>query len=125
MDKGEFQPSKMGTPQGGNLSPLLSNIMLNELDKELESRGLNFVCYADDCIITVKSEALAKRVMQSVTSWIERKLGLKVNASKSKITRPRNLKYLGFGFWKYGRADQWKARLTKTPLKVSRINLKF
>jgi group II intron reverse transcriptase/maturase len=110
MDKGEFQPSKTGTPQGGNLSPLLSNIMLNELDKELENRGLNFVRYADDCIITVRSEAAAKRVMQSVVSWIERKLGLKVNASKSKITRPNNLKYLGFGFWKDGRADQWKAR---------------
>ncbi len=110
MNKGEIEPSKTGTPQGGNLSPLLSNIMLNELDKELEKRGLNFVRYADDCIITVKSESAAKRVMQSVVSWIERKLGLKVNALKSKITRPRNLKYLGFGFWKDGRADQWKAR---------------
>ncbi|MDD4088083.1 MAG: group II intron reverse transcriptase/maturase [Tissierellia bacterium] len=110
MNKGEYQPSKTGTPQGGNLSPLLSNIMLNELDKELENRGLNFVRYADDCVITVKSEAAAKRVMQSVTSWIERKLGLKVNANKSKITRPNNLKYLGFGFWKDGRADRWKAR---------------
>lgn len=110
MNKGEYQPSKTGTPQGGNLSPLLSNIMLNELDKELENRGLNFVRYADDCVITVKSEAAAKRVMQSVTNWIERKLGLKVNANKSKITRPNNLKYLGFGFWKDGRADRWKAR---------------
>ncbi len=63
MDKGEFQPSKTGIPQGGNLSPLLSNIILNELDKELESRGLNFVRYADDFIITVKSRSAAKRVM--------------------------------------------------------------
>jgi group II intron reverse transcriptase/maturase len=124
MDKGEFQPSKTGTPQGGNLSPLLSNIMLNELDKELENRGLNFVRYADDCIITVRSEAAAKRVMQSVVSWIERKLGLKVNASKSKITRPKNLKYLGFGFWKDGRADQWKARPHQDSIKSFKDKLK-
>lgn len=124
MDKGEFQPSKTGTPQGGNLSPLLSNIMLNELDKELESRELNFVRYADDCIITVKSKAAAKRVMQSVTSWIERKLGLKVNASKSKITRPSNLKYLGFGFWKDGRANQWKARPHQDSIKSFKDKLK-
>ena len=110
MDKGEYSPSDTGTPQGGNLSPLLSNIMLNELDRELENRGLNFVRYADDCIITVKSIAAAKRVMQSVTNWIERKLSLKVNATKSKITTPTNLKYLGFGFWKDGKANQWKAR---------------
>jgi len=108
MDKGKYLPSEKGTPQGGNLSPLLSNIMLNELDKELESRGLNFVRYADDCIITVKSQAAAKRVMQSITNWIERKLGLKINASKSRITRPPHLKYLGFGFWKDGRVKEWK-----------------
>lgn len=124
MDKGEFQPSKTGTPQGGNLSPLLSNIMLNELDKELESRELNFVRYADDYIITVKSKAAAKRVMQSVTSWIERKLGLKVNASKSKITRPSNLKYLGFGFWKDGRANRWKARPHQDSIKSFKNKLK-
>ena len=124
MDKGEFKPSRIGTPQGGNLSPLLSNIMLNELDKELESRGLNFVRYADDCIITVKSQAAAKRVMQSATNWIERKLGLKVNASKSKITRPSNLKYLGFGFWKDGRANQWKARPHQDSIKSFKNKLK-
>ena len=124
MDKGEFQPSKTGTPQGGNLSPLLSNIMLNELDKELEIRELNFVRYADDCIITVKSKAAAKRVMQSVTSWIERKLGLKVNASKSKITRPSNLKYLGFGFWKDGKVNQWKARPHQDSIKSFKNKLK-
>ncbi|MFD0956161.1 reverse transcriptase domain-containing protein [Virgibacillus alimentarius] len=76
----------MGTPQGGNLSPLLSNIMLNELDKELESRGLRFVRYADDCIIMVKSEMAARRVMRSVTKYIEEKLGLIVNMIKSKVT---------------------------------------
>ena len=99
MNKEQYEPSKEGTPQGGNLSPLLSNIMLNELDKELELRGLNFVRYADDCIITVKSKSAANRVMYSVTNWIERKLCLKVNAEKSQITKPSKLKYLGFGFW--------------------------
>lgn len=80
-------------------------LMLNELDRELEKRGLNFVRYADDCIITVKSQAAAKRVMGSVTNWIEKKLGLRVNATKNKITRSGNLKYLGFRFWKDGRAN--------------------
>lgn len=124
MDKGKYLPSETGTPQGGNLSPLLSNIMLNELDKELESRGLNFVRYADDCIITVKSQSSAKRVMQSITNWIERKLGLKVNASKSKITRPTNLKYLGFGFWKDGKAKEWKARPHQDSIKRFKEKLK-
>jgi len=75
MIQGRYEKTDRGTPQGGNLSPLLSNIMLNELDKELEKRGLRFVRYADDCIIAVRSEASAKRVMYSVTDWIERKLG--------------------------------------------------
>ena len=108
MNRGVYEPSEVGTPQGGNLSPLLSNIMLNELDKELVSRGLRYVRYADDCIIAVGSQASAKRVMASVTDWIERKLGLKVNATKSQVTRPGKLKYLGFGFWK--NAGQWKVR---------------
>ena len=81
--------------------------MLNELDYELESRRLNFTRYADDVIITLKSEAAAKRVMYSITNWIERKLGLKVNAEKTKITPPSKLKYLGFGFWKS--KEGWKA----------------
>src|SRR5699024_5685343 len=83
----EYKESVIGTPQGGNLSPLLSNIMLNELDKELEARGLRFVRYADDCIIMVKSEMAARRVMRSVTAFIEGKLGLIVNATKSQITK--------------------------------------
>ena len=84
MEKGIVKPTYVGTPQGGNLSPLLSNIMLNELDKELETRGLNFIRYADDCIIVVKSEKAANRVLTSITKFIEKKLGLKVNAEKSK-----------------------------------------
>lgn len=98
MDKGKFEETTVGTPQGGNLSPLLSNIMLNELDKELERRGLHFVRYADDCVIVVRSSAAANRVLNTITKWIEKKLGLKVNATKSKVTNPRGLKYLGFDF---------------------------
>ena len=99
MNQGKFEETEIGTPQGGNLSPLLSNIMLNELDKELESRGLRFVRYADDCNIYVKSEKAAKRVMTSVTTFIEKKLGLIVNASKSKIGKPTDIKFLGFGYF--------------------------
>ena len=99
MENGVIKPTEVGTPQGGNLSPLLSNIMLNELDKELEKRGLRFTRYADDCIIVVKSEKAANRVMTSITKFIEKKLGLKVNAEKSKIAKPEDIKYLGFGFY--------------------------
>lgn len=105
-----YEESNLGTPQGGNLSPLLSNIMLNELDKELEARGLRFTRYADDCVIAVRSEASAKRVMHSVAEWIQRKLGLKVNMTKSHIARPQKLKYLGFGFYKDSKAKEWKCR---------------
>lgn len=110
MVEGVYEDTETGTPQGGNLSPLLSNIMLNELDKELEARGLHFVRYADDCVITVGSSAAANRVMHTVTKWIEKKLGLKVNATKTKVTGPRKLKYLGFGFWKDSKDGRWKAR---------------
>lgn len=99
MENEKYRDTKVGTPQGGNLSPLLSNIMLNELDKELEARGQNFVRYADDCMIFVKSEKAANRVLKSITTFIEKKLGLIVNAEKSKVTKPTNTKFLGFGFW--------------------------
>ena len=108
MNQGKYESTEIGTPQGGNLSPLLSNIMLNELDKELESRRLRFTRYADDVVIVLKSRAAATRVMYSITDWIERKLGLKVNATKTKVTPPSKLKYLGFGFWKD--KEEWKAR---------------
>src|SRR5690625_960104 len=98
MVNGKIESTPVGTPQGGNLSPLLSNIMLNELDKELEARNLNFVRYADDSIIFVKSKKAANRVMKSVTHFIEKKLGLIVNAEKSRISRPGNIKFIGFGF---------------------------
>ncbi len=107
MVNGKYEKSTLGTPQGGNLSPLLSNIYLNILDKELEARNLHFTRYADDCVILVKSEASAKRVMESITKWIEKKLGLKVNATKTKIARPDNLKYLGFGFYQDRNTGQY------------------
>ena len=108
MEKGKYEETNRGTPQGGNLSPILSNIMLNELDKELEARGLHFVRYADDCVIAVGSNAAANRVMNTITKWIERKLGLKVNAEKTRTTKPTRLKYLGFGFVKM--EGKWEAR---------------
>ena len=116
MERGIYSASELGTSQGGNISPLLSNIMLNELDKELEKRGLHFVRYADDCVIAVKSEASANRVMFSITDWIGRKLALKVNMTKTHITRPSNLKYLGFGFYKSTKEKKWKARPHKDSL---------
>ena len=108
MINGVCQPTKIGTPQGGNLSPLLSNIMLNELDKELEKRGLRFVRYADDCLIMVKSEKAANRVMTTITNFIENKLGLIVNVEKSKIAKPNEIKYLGFGF--YNNKGKWRPK---------------
>lgn len=99
MVGGKYKDTPVGTPQGGNLSPLLSNIMLNELDKELEARGLRFVRYADDSLIFVKSEKAANRVLTSISRFIEKKLGLKVNIEKSRITRPNKTKFLGFGFY--------------------------
>ena len=122
MDRGKYEATDVGTPQGGNLSPLLSNIMLNELDKELESRELRFTRYADDVVIVLRSKAAATRVMYSITSWIERKLGLKVNATKTKITPPSKLKYLGFGFWKD--KTEWKARPHQDSLSKFKRKLK-
>ncbi|NQT67790.1 MAG: group II intron reverse transcriptase/maturase, partial [Actinobacteria bacterium] len=99
MTNGVVIETEEGTPQGGNLSPLLSNIMLNELDSELTKRGLKFCRYADDCNIYVKSQKAANRVMQSITKFIEDKLKLKVNKEKSVVDRPWKLKFLGFSFY--------------------------
>lgn len=98
MEGGLVHPNTEGTPQGGPLSPLLSNIVLDELDKELENRGLCFVRYADDCNIYVKSKRAGVRVMRSVTTFIEKKLKLKVNEQKSAVDRPWKRKFLGFSF---------------------------
>lgn len=108
MENGLISASTIGTPQGGPLSPLLSNIYLDKFDKELESRGLHFVRYADDCNIFVKSEMAAERVMKSVTSWLERKLFLKVSATKTKIVRPTKSNFLGFTFFK--NTEKWECK---------------
>lgn len=108
MDNGLVSSTTIGVPQGGPLSPILSNIYLDKFDKELESRGLHFVRYADDCNIFVRTDVSAERVMKSVTSWLERKLFLKVSATKTKITRPTNSNFLGFTFWE--KSDEWKCK---------------
>ena len=111
MEKGLTSPTEIGVPQGGPLSPILSNIYLDKFDKELEERGLRFVRYADDCDIFVKSEMSANRVMKSVTSWLERKLFLKVSATKTKVVKPTNSNFLGFTFWKD--SNGWKCKPCK------------
>lgn len=111
LDKGLIKSTTVGTPQGGPISVILSNIYLDKFDKELESRNLRFVRYADDCIIFVKSEMSANRVMKSVTSWLERKLFLKVSATKTKVVRPTKGQFLGFTFYKNG--ENWKCIPTK------------
>jgi len=98
MENGLVSAVDEGTPQGGPLSPLLSNIVLDELDRELESRGHRFVRYADDCNIYVRSERAGQRVMASVSSFITRRLKLKVNGTKSAVARPADRKFLGFSF---------------------------
>lgn len=111
LDKGLVRSSTIGTPQGGPISVILSNIYLDKFDKELESRNLRFARYADDCIIFVKSEMSANRVMKSVTSWLERKLFLKVSATKTKVVRPTKGQFLGFTFYKA--KTVWKCTPTK------------
>ena len=98
MENGLVSPSVEGTPQGGPLSPLLSNLVLDELDRELERRGLRFVRYADDCNLYVRSERAGQRVMESITRCITQKLKLKVNEAKSAVARPQERKFLGFSF---------------------------
>lgn len=105
-----YEKTEVGTPKGGNLSPLLSNIMLNELDKELEGRGLNFVRYADDSLIMVRSEKAANRIMKSIKTFIEKKLGLKVNAEKSKVVKPTDVKYLCYGFYYDCKVSKYKPK---------------
>ena len=98
MENGLVSPSVEGTPQGGPLSPLLSNLVLDELDRELERRGHCYVRFADDCNIYVRSEQAGRRVMESITRFITHKLKLKVNETKSAVARPRERKFLGFSF---------------------------
>lgn len=111
-------PTEIGVPQGSPISPVLSNIYLDKLDKELEARGLHFCRYADDVIVFVKSEMAANRVMNSISNWIEKKLFLKINREKSKVVRPWNASFLGFSFW--NNKGTWDAR----PLPDRKVRLK-
>ena len=108
MDDGLVSPTEEGVPQGGPLSPVLSNVYLDKLDKELEARGLAFVRYADDFVIFARSRKSAERVMKSVSNWIERKLFLRVSPTKTHIVPPCGSEFLGFGFWKSGK--EWKCK---------------
>ncbi|MFK4935440.1 reverse transcriptase domain-containing protein [Lactococcus garvieae] len=109
----QLEAPPLGLAQGGPISPILSNIMLNELDQELKKRGPHFVRYADDVVIFVKSDFSARRVKKSVTRFIEDILGLQVNATKSRITKPNDphFKYLGFGFYWDELGENYKAKL--------------
>jgi len=98
MEGGLVSPVDEGTPQGGPLSPLLSNVVLDEFDRELERRGLRFARYADDCNVYVRSRRAGERVMASITRFITTKLKLKVNEQKSAVARPWERKFLGFSF---------------------------
>lgn len=122
MHDGVNSPRTKGTPQGSPLSPLLSNILLNELDKELEKRGHCFCRYADDFVIFVRSEKAAQRVFDSVVSFIEKKLKLMINRSKSKITNGHRLTFLGFGFTS---GDQIRLRVPKEVQKRFRSKAKL
>lgn len=118
LENGLVSPTEEGTPQGGPLSPLLSNLVLDELDRELERRGHLFARYADDCNIYVRSERAGRRVMASITRFIERKLKLKVNAQKSAVARPQERKFLSFSFTRDGRRRIWPAALERLKWKV-------
>lgn len=119
MENGLVSPTTEGTPQGGPLSPLLSNIVLDELDKQLEHRGHAFVRYADDCNIYVRSEKAGQRVMKSVSDFITRRLKLKVNESKSAVDRPRRRKFLGFTI-----AERKKPQRRIAPQAIKRFRAK-
>ena len=121
INKGLFETSEEGTPQGGPLSPLLSNIMLNELDKELERRGHPFVRYADDSMIFCKSKRAARRVKESITRFIEGNLYLKVNKEKTVVSYVRGVKYLGYSFY----VMKGKCRLTVHPKSKSKMKLRL
>lgn len=115
MEDGLVRPNTEGAPQGGPLSPLLSNVVLDELDKELEKRGLNFVRYADDCNIYVRSKRAGMRVKESITAFIEGKLKLKVNEDKSAVDRPWKRKFLGFSFTSH--KEKPKIRISNESIK--------
>lgn len=115
MEGGLISPRTEGTPQGSPLSPTLSNIVLDQLDKELEARGHSFVRYADDLSLYVRSEKAALRVMESTTDYIEKKLKLKVNRNKTQVSEPQQSTLLGFSF--YRGKDKWEVRIAPRSLK--------
>lgn len=121
LANGVLVRSEEGTPQGGPLSPLLANIMLDDLDKELEERGHKFCRYADDCNIYVKSERAGKRVMISISEYIEKKLKLRVNKEKSAVDRPWKRKFLGFSFY----MTKGKSRIRISPKSMQRFKKKI
>jgi RNA-directed DNA polymerase len=122
MENGVVIERKEGTPQGSPLSPLMSNIVLNELDKELEARGHRYVRYADDCSIYVKTEKSATRVLESITEFIEKKLKLKVNRTKSKVSRPTESTLLGFSFYRSEKV--WQIRIAPKSLRKIKKKMK-
>ncbi|WP_033164476.1 group II intron reverse transcriptase/maturase [Clostridium sp. KNHs205] len=117
ITKGVFKKTEVGMPQGGPLSPLLSNIMLNELDKELESRGHRFVRYADDCMIFCKSKKSAERTLENIIPFIEKRLFLKVNRKKTQVAHISKVKYLGYTFYRY----RGKCRFRVHPKSVTKM----
>jgi RNA-directed DNA polymerase len=121
ISNGMFEKTEVGMPQGGPLSPLLSNIMLNELDKELERRGHRFVRYADDCMIFCKSRKSAVRTLENIMPYIEGKLFLKVNRDKTKVAHVSKVKYLGYSFYRY----KGKCRLRVHPKSVAKMKAKL
>jgi RNA-directed DNA polymerase len=133
MENGLVSPSVEGTPQGGPLSPLLSNLVLDELDRELERRGHRFVRYADDSNIYVRSQRAGQRVMKSVTQFVTQKLQLKVNETKSAVARPQERKFLGFSFTASPEAkrviapqalDRFKQRIREITRRAKGVSMK-
>lgn len=125
MEEGLVKPTEEGTPQGGPLSPLLSNIMLDDFDKELERRELRFVRYADDCNIYVKSDRAGQRVMRTVVRYLTQTLKLKVNEQKSAVDKPWNRKFLGFTFTEEGRIAVHESRVKRLKDKVREVTKKM
>ena len=121
LEKGMFERTEIGMPQGGPLSPLLSNIMLNELDKELERRGHRFVRYADDCMIFCKSRKSAQRTLENIIPFIEGTLFLKVNRKKTGVSHISKVKYLGYSFYKY----KGKCRFRVHPKSIAKMKNKI
>ena len=121
INRGVFEKTDIGMPQGGPLSPLLSNIMLNELDKELERRGHRFVRYADDCMVFCKSRKSAVRTMENILPYIEKKLFLKVNRRKTKVAHVSKVKYLGYGFYRY----KGKCKMRVHPKSIAKMRARL